>query len=190
MHVWADVNLVIILLIMLVESISFLRKAITNSSSLITPSLSVSISSITLSENWIWTDLSNSIIDIHIHVLVNDYILSRYYYWVLTFCGVGSSIRCFSGTRWKRCDIMASNSSLDMLPFLSESKILRKGKFIEMKSIAIFTALCCAHLNICWSFVFAVPSFIIVIIRRNSLNSMYPFPFESYRLNISASSSS
>ena len=112
MHVLADVNLVMILLIMLVDSNSFLRKAITNSSLLMTPSLSVSISSITRSENFVSTTRKLELI--------------RYLY--LTFCGVGRSTRCISGTRWKRFDIMVSNSSLDMLPFLSESKILNKTR--------------------------------------------------------------
>ena len=111
-HVLADVNLVMILLIMLVDSNSFLRKAITNSSLLMTPSLSVSISSITRSENFVSTTRKLELI--------------RYLY--LTFCGVGRSTRCISGTRWKRFDIMVSNSSLDMLPFLSESKILNKTR--------------------------------------------------------------
>ena len=106
--------------------------------------------------------------------------------WHLTFCGVGRSTRCFSGTRWNRCDIMASNSSIEMLPFLSESKILRKDLYMKL-DVQTDSIL---YLNICCSFVFAVPSFIIVIIKRNSVNSIYPFPFESYRLKISASSSS
>ena len=70
--------------------------------------------------------LSESISDMSFSVSYNKNVveLTFYIHEIFTLCGVEFFSLWDSGTRLKRCFTMVVNSSEDMNPFLSQSKIL------------------------------------------------------------------